>query len=90
MYRFSAPITMGNASASLAEGARAIDGGETELGLGALERSDSSAVAVLLALARHAGLNGKTLKFVDMPRAVGSLAKLYGVDTLLAPVVIPG
>jgi len=88
MYRFNAPITMGNASASLADCVKAIDGGETDLELAALEHSDSSAVAVLLAAARHAGLNGKRLRLVEMPRAVASLAKLYGVDTMLAPVVV--
>ena len=89
MYSFPAPITMGNASASLADCIRAIDGGETEFALDGLGRSDSSAVAVLLAAARHAREKGATtrdrpLRFSGMSEAVASLAKLYGVDALLA------
>ena len=83
MYRFAAPITMGNASASLADCVRAIDGGETDLALDALGRSDSSAVAVLLAAVRHAREKGKALRLTGMPQAVTSLAALYGVDALL-------
>ncbi len=74
---------MGNASANLVEGIRAIDGGETEFDLDALGRSDSSAVAVLLAVARHARTMGKALRLTNMPEAVASLATLYGVDALL-------
>lgn len=74
---------MGNASASLADCVRAIDGGETELSLDTLGRSDSSAVAVLLAAARHARENGKALRWTGMPEAVTSLAALYGVESLL-------
>ena len=83
MVRFAAPITMDNASANLADSLRAIDGGETEFDLDALGRSDSSAVAVLLAAARHAHTNGKALRLTGMPEAVTSLAALYGVDALL-------
>ena len=85
MYSFPAPITMGNASASLADCIRAIDGGETEFALDGLGRSDSSAVAVLLAAARHAREKGvQPLRLTGMSEAVASLAKLYGVDALLS------
>ncbi len=83
MFRFTAPITMGNASASLAACVQAVDRGETEIGLDALPQSDSSALAVLLAVLRHAALTGKTLRLSGIPAAVESLAKLYGVDGLL-------
>lgn len=83
MYRFSAPVTMGNASASLVECVRAVDAGETEFALDALGRSDSSAVAVLLATARHARGKGVVLRWTGMPKAVASLAALYGADALL-------
>ncbi len=87
MFRFPAPITMGNAAASLADCIVAIDGGETDLALDALGRSDSSAVAVLLAARRHAlevdSMRGKSLRLTGMPAAVKSLAALYGVDALL-------
>lgn len=83
MYRFPGPVTMDNASASLADCMRAVDGGETEFALDALGRSDSSAVAVLLAASRHARDSGRTLQWTGMNEAVASLVVLYGVDALL-------
>ncbi len=74
---------MSNASKSLADLQRAIDGGETAIGLGALARSDSSALAVLLAAVRHAQRGGKALRVTGMPASMGSLAKLYGVEGLV-------
>ncbi len=83
-YRFPGPITMGNASASLAACVAAIDAGESELVLDALAHSDSSAVAVLVAVRRHAALAGKTLAIGPAPEAVTSLATLYGVATFIS------
>jgi phospholipid transport system transporter-binding protein len=80
VFRFAGPITMDNASANLAACIRAIDAGESELGLDALAHSDSSAVAVIIAARRHAGLTGRTLRLTGVPAAVESLAKLYGVE----------
>ena len=84
MYRFTAPITMGTATASLADCMRAIDGGETEFALDGLEHSDSAALSVLLAAARHARTRGASLQMRDMPDKLASLATLYGVEQLLA------
>ncbi len=84
MFRFSGPITVGSASASLAECVRAIEAGETEIALDGLDHSDSSALSVLLAAARHARSRGASLRWVGMPTKLASLAKLYGVDTMLA------
>ena len=85
MFRFAGPITMNDASAALAAARRAIDGGESQFSLDTLGRSDSSAVAVLIAARRHAELGGKTLQCTDVPEAVASLARLYGVDGLISP-----
>jgi ABC-type transporter Mla MlaB component len=38
-------------------------------------------VAVIVAARRHAGLAGKTLQLTGVPPAVGSFAKLYGVES---------
>lgn len=84
MYRVPAAITMGSASASLAALNTAIDGGESEIALDAIEHSDSSAVAVILAAMRHAQAAGKTVRFSGLPATSHSLAKLYGVETLIA------
>ncbi len=83
-YRFPGPITMGNASASLAACVAAIDAGESEVVLDALAHSDSSAVAVLVAVRRHAALAGKRLTIGPAPEAVRSLATLYGVESFIA------
>jgi len=84
LFRFAGPITMENASANLAACTAAIDAGESELGLDALAHSDSSAVAVIVAARRHAGLAGKTLRVTGVPPAVESLAKLYGVEDFVS------
>ena len=83
MYALPAAVTMANASRSLVDLQRAIDGGETEIGLAALAHSDSSAVAVLLAAQRYAGKTGKTLRVTGMPPSLRSLATMYGVDGLI-------
>ncbi len=83
MFRFDGPITMGNAQAALVALRRAIDGGESAVSLASLGRSDSSAVAVLVAATRHAESKGGSLAWSDVPDAVASLARLSGVDPLL-------
>jgi phospholipid transport system transporter-binding protein len=89
MFRFEGPITMGNAQAALVAVRAAIDGGESSISLDALGRSDSSAVAVLIAATRYAEAAGRTLRWSSVPDAVASLARLYGVDPLIdAPAVV--
>ena len=83
MYAVPAAVTMDNASKSLADLCRAIDGGETEIGLQALARSDSSGLAVILAAVRHAQGAGRVLRVSGMPASMQSLARLYGVEGLL-------
>ena len=84
MFRFGAPITMAGAAFALAEASKAIAAGETELQLDGLDGSDSSAVAVLVACRRLARQAGNRLSLAGMPASLASLAKLYGVDALLA------
>ena len=45
---------------------------------------DSAAVAVLVALARRAAGEGRTLRFEGLPRGLRALATLYGVEEILA------
>ena len=85
MYAVDAAIVMGNASRALDAMCRAIDGGETEIGLAAAAHSDSSAVAVLLAAMRHGQATGKVVRFSDLPASMRSLATLYGVEGLVEP-----
>ncbi len=49
----------------------------------ALQRFDSSALAVLLELRRIAQRSNKTLQVQSQPAHLSDLAKLYGIETLL-------
>jgi len=48
-----------------------------------LEKADSSALAVMLALKRRAAVEGKTLSFAAVPSGIHSLAHVYGVEEVL-------
>jgi phospholipid transport system transporter-binding protein len=50
---------------------------------GALQRFDSSALAVLLDLRRTALAAGKSFAVSALPRRLADLARLYGIDGLL-------
>ena len=50
-----------------------------------LSRFDSSALAVLLEFRRETLALGKRLLIQSLPTRLGDLAKLYGIDALLAP-----
>jgi len=53
--------------------------------LGGLVHADSSALAVLLALRRRAAAEGRDeLRFKRVPPMLDSLAKVYGVENLIA------
>lgn len=84
MFRFGEPITMAGAAFALAEASSAIAAGQAELQLDGLDGSDSSAVAVLVACRRLAQRAGRPVRLTGMPGSIASLAKLYGVDALLA------
>jgi ABC-type transporter Mla MlaB component len=65
-----------------AEGDRVID-------LSAVTRCDSSAVAALIAWRRAAAARGASLEIVGGPRALSSLAVVYGVDELVQGATAP-
>jgi len=49
-----------------------------------IDAVDSSAVAMLLEWRRQAGRRGKQLEFVNLPENLIALARLYGVEELIA------
>ena len=51
----------------------------------ALNRFDSSALAVLLELRRQCQSTGKELRVTGLPKQLMDLAGLYGIAELLAP-----
>ncbi|MCS6945513.1 MAG: STAS domain-containing protein [Sutterellaceae bacterium] len=80
----AAAITMDNAGTLVEAGLAAIARGDTVVDLSAVRSVDSSAVALLLAFYRAARAQGKTLALHGVPDALVSLARLYGVESLLA------
>ncbi len=60
------------------------DAATVEVDASALVKFDSSALAVLLECAREASLKGKAFSVKNLPERLRELAKLYGVDVLLA------
>jgi phospholipid transport system transporter-binding protein len=76
-------ITSDNAAALAEAGAAAIRAGDLQFDLSAVQRVDSSAVALLLAWQRAAKAAGKSVSFANLPAGLLSLAELYGVSALL-------
>jgi phospholipid transport system transporter-binding protein len=77
-------ITNLNAGQIVEAGAAAIRGGDCTIDFSSVVRCDTAAVACVLAWTRIAQAGGKTLSMIAMPRDLLSLAKLYGVDQLMA------
>jgi phospholipid transport system transporter-binding protein len=76
-------ISNANAASLLKAGETAIEGGDSSFDLSAVQRSDSSAVALLLEWQRIARAKGLQLELRGIPANLRSLAKLYGVDSLI-------
>lgn len=79
----SGVMTVETASALLAEGVASLASGETLFDLAAVAEVDSSGLAVVFGWLRAARVQGKSLRIVNAPRNLLSLAEVYGVaDTL--------
>jgi phospholipid transport system transporter-binding protein len=79
----SRSVTNANAGELLAAGRAVIESGELVLDLSAVAEVDSAAVALLLDWQRQAKAAGARLQLVGVPADIASLARLYGVDSLL-------
>jgi phospholipid transport system transporter-binding protein len=77
------PITIDNVVALLAEGNGLFAAGQATVDLAAVTDVDSSALSLLLEWRREAGRNGRSIRYVNLPANLKSLAKLYGVTELL-------
>jgi phospholipid transport system transporter-binding protein len=81
-------LTLAQATACLARLDKALPGereSEVVVDARALDRFDSSALAVLLACRRQVIASGKQLVIQGLPSRLADLAALYGVDALLVP-----
>ncbi len=76
-------LTLERAHQLLSLGAEAIAQGVTEVDFARVGKVDSSALSLMLAWRRRAQAAGRRLEFRNVPDSLISLARLYGVDTLL-------
>jgi phospholipid transport system transporter-binding protein len=82
-WRYAGALTFENAEAVL-ETSRTLALPRTgEIDLGALDPADSAALAVLLAVRRRARAEGHDVSYASMPSTLVSLARVYGIDSLL-------
>lgn len=79
----SGPMTLSGATALLAEGEAAIAANASAFDLAAVTEMDSSCLAVVFGWTRAASAAGKTLRLVNLPQSLLSLAAVYGVADLL-------
>lgn len=76
-------MSLANAAPLAALGIAAIQGGDASFDLSAVRTCDSSALVVLLAWQRTADKAGRQLVVSGVPNDMLSLAKVYGVNTIL-------
>lgn len=84
-WRFAGTLTFDDATQVLASATALPLPASGVVDLGGLTHADSSALAVLLALRRRAVAEGaRPLEFTAMPATLDALARVYGIETLLA------
>ncbi|MBY0439516.1 MAG: STAS domain-containing protein [Burkholderiales bacterium] len=60
-------------------------GGEIEIDLAGMSAFDSAALGVMFEWRRRTAAGGLRIRYSNLPPKLATLAKLYGVDTLLLP-----
>jgi phospholipid transport system transporter-binding protein len=86
MGSLSGELSFATAGAALAQGRAALAGGTGPLALdlGAVTRTDSAGLALLLELLREARTRGRELTFANAPAQLRRLAGFFGVAEILA------
>jgi phospholipid transport system transporter-binding protein len=79
----SGPMTMSDSAVLLADGEAAIASNASTFDLAAVTDMDSSCLAVVFGWMRAAKDGGKTLRLLNPPQNLLSLAAVYGVADLL-------
>ena len=79
----SGPVTLANVAAILEEGRRHLEEGVRTIDLSEVTEMDSSLLAAMLAWLREAKARGAELAFANLPESLGTIARLYGVDSLI-------
>ena len=80
----SGPLTLANVAQVLEEGRRHLAEGVATVDLAEVSELDSSALALLLAWLREAKAAGRAIAFANLPEPLQTIARLYGVQDLLA------
>jgi len=80
----SGPVTLSNVRALLEEGRVHLQAGVRSIDLGEVTELDSSLLAVLLAWQREARAANVALAVERLPEGLETIARLYGVESLLA------
>lgn len=84
-FELVGPVTISTA-AQIVEAARAAwpDAGDSIVDFSGVTEADSAALALIFKWQRDAAKRGRTVRCINIPGNIHALAKLYGVDTLLA------
>ncbi len=77
------PVTLANVGAVLAEGANQLREGARTFDLGEVTEIDSSLLAAMLSWMREARRQQAEIEFANLPEGLATIARLYGVDSLL-------
>jgi phospholipid transport system transporter-binding protein len=79
----SGAVTLANVAGVMAEGQRHLDEGVQTVDVGEVSELDSSLLAMLLVWLRASKAKQRELAFVNLPEALRTIARLYGVEALL-------
>ena len=79
----SGPVTLANVAGLLEEGRRYLAEGVSTVDFGEVTEMDSAALALCLAWLRDAKAAGGAITFSNLPESLQSIARLYGVHSLL-------
>ena len=79
----SGPVTLRNVAGLLDEGRRHLEEGVQVVDAGEVGEMDSSLLALLLAWLRDARAHKRALAFENLPPALLTIARLYGVQDML-------
>ena len=84
------PVNMANVESLLEEGSRQIAGAQVTVDLAGVTEVDSSALSLLLEWQRQALRAGRSVRYLNVPANLRSLAALYGVTELLGDASVTG
>ena len=79
----SGPVTLSNVGGLLEEGRRHLAEGVRTVDFGEVTEMDSAALALCLAWLRDARAAGGAITFSNLPESLQTIARLYGVHSLL-------